>query len=391
MDDGERRGDFEDEDENENEDDAVGTCTPLLYIPELFTHFERLMRRLFLMASVSFAAASYSLAQTNGTSPSFQEVYDLVRQHDSGVSEAELNRAAVQGLISALGPRVSLVTNGVAGGGSAEVKPVSQAKFFEGDIAYFRISRVGPGLPKAVADAFRKLDATNEVSGVVLDLRYTDGSDYKSAAATADLFVSKGQPLLSWNGSALSSNQKTNAIAVPVAVLVNHETAGASEALAAILREANVALILGSRTAGAAMLTHDYPLKDDVSLRIASTPIELADGSRLSAEGIKPDIDVTLSEEQERRYYADEFLVVPQSNHLAGASTNEAGETNEAGAPVIFNEAELVREHKAGETPEDEQPAKRAPEPKAPVVSDPALARALDLLKGLAVVRQGRS
>jgi hypothetical protein len=49
-----------------------------------------------------------------------------------------------------------------------------------------------------------------------------------------------------------------------------------------------------------------------------------------------------------------------------------------------------VREHRAGESP-DEQTAKRPPEPQVPVVSDPALARALDLLKGLAVVRQNNS
>jgi hypothetical protein len=34
--------------------------------------------------------------------------------------------------------------------------------------------------------------------------------------------------------------------------------------------------------------------------------------------------------------------------------------------------------------------AKRPPEPQVPVVSDPALARALDLLKGLAVVRENK-
>jgi hypothetical protein len=91
-----------------------------------------------------------------------------------------------------------------------------------------------------------------------------------------------------------------------------------------------------------------------------------------------------VSEEAERAYYADAFLVV--SNKSAGNSaTNQPSGTNQT--RVRFNEAELVREHRAGESP-DEQTAKRPPEPQVPVVSDPALARALDLLKGLAVVRQ---
>ena len=84
------------------------------------------------------------------------------------------------------------------------------------------------------------------------------------------------------------------------------------------------------------------------------------------------------------------FFAVPETNHVDNSSTNLASETNQSLERVPFNEAELVREHKAGENPDDEDAAKHPPEPKVPIVSDPALARALDLLKGLAVVRQNR-
>jgi len=153
------------------------------------------------------------------------------------------------------------------------------------------------------------------------------------------------------------------------------------------VREAGAWLILGSRTSGSAMVMEDFPLKDGGHLRIGSSPVTLGDGKQLSAQGLKPDIDVTVSEEAERAFYADAFLVV--SNRADGLSnTNQASATNQT--RVRFNEAELVREHKAGESP-DEMTAKRPPEPPAPVVSDPALARALDLLKGLAVVRESKS
>jgi C-terminal processing protease CtpA/Prc len=139
------------------------------------------------------------------------------------------------------------------------------------------------------------------------------------------------------------------------------------------------------------MVTQNFPLKDGEHLRIGSAPVTLGDGSVLSTQGVKPDIDVTVSVEAERAFYADAFLVVSNSNKVAGASTtNQANGTNQSAQHVRFNEAELVREHKAGENPEEET-AKRPPEPQVPVVSDPALARALDLLKGLAVVRLSNS
>jgi hypothetical protein len=139
------------------------------------------------------------------------------------------------------------------------------------------------------------------------------------------------------------------------------------------------------------MLTQDYPLANGDRLRIASAPITLGDGIRLSTEGLKPDIDVTVGVEDERAFYADAFMVVQTTNQPANSSNNVASETNESLERVPFNEAELVREHKAGENPDEEDKnIKRVPEPRVPIVSDPALARALDLLKGLAVVRQSR-
>ena len=346
----------------------------------------RLRIGLFLAALLILAGQVSSPAAGTNASPDFQEIYDLIRQHASGLSPEELNRAAVQGLIHALGSRVSLGTNN-APVDAAETKPVAETIVFDGGIAYLRIARVADGLAKEISGSYEQVKATNKVNGIVLDVRYADGSDYKAAADAADLFVSKSQPLLNWGNGVVSSHEKSNGISVPVAVLVNHRTAAASEALAAMVRETGAGLILGSRTAGSAMVMEDFPLKDGEHLRIGSSPVTLGDGTPLSAQGLKPDIDVTVSEEAERAFYADAFLVVSnKSNGLS--STNEASATNQT--RVRFNEAELVREHKAGENP-DEMAAKRPPEPQAPVVSDPALARALDLLKGLAVVRENKS
>lgn len=341
---------------------------------------------IFLAVFVAVAGPVSSRAAGTNASPDFQEVYDLIRQHASGLSPEELNRAAVQGLVKALGSRVSLGTNNVTAE-TDDKKPVAETILFDGNIAYLRITTVGDGLAKAISGSIEQLKATNKASGVVLDVRYADGSDYKAATEAVDLFVSKAQPLLNWGTGVVSSHDKSDAISVPVAVLVNHQTSAASEALAAMVRESGVGLIIGSRTSGSAMVMEDFPLKNGEHLRIGSSPVTLGDGKALSAEGLKPDIDVTVSEEAERAYYADAFLVVSNKSDGLG-STNQASATNQT--RVRFNEAELVREHKAGENP-DEMTAKRPPEPQAPVVSDPALARALDLLKGLAVVRESKS
>ncbi len=351
-----------------------------------------LLAALALLVGAQPASPAETKAEA-AQAPAFQEVYDLVRAHLAGMSETQLNQAAVQALLSGLSPRVSLATNGAAAKAQAEAPLVGRSSLFDGGIAYVRVERVGDGLANALRDACKKLGATNKLNGVILDLRYAAGDDYASAAATAELFLKKDQPLLDWGSGMVRSKEKPDAISLPVAVLVNRQTAGAPEALAAVLRETGAGLILGSRTAGQAMIAQEFPLKNGDRLRIATAAIQLSNGSTLSAQGLKPDIAVEVTSEDERAYYADAYRLPSRADLLAGGGpglTNGAAGTNRALRRPRFNEAELVRERREGIS-EADMAALRDRGPDTLLVNDPALARALDLLKGLALVRQSRS
>src|SRR6266568_7720019 len=135
-------------------------------------------------------------ADTPRPTPDFKQVYDLIQQHLAGANEPELNRIAVQSLVSALAPKVSI-------GGAPEQDEkglvlITKASLFDGPIAYLRVGRVETGLDKAVRDAWHQTGSTNKLSGLVLDLRFTQGMDYAAAVATAQLFIKKEQPLLDW-------------------------------------------------------------------------------------------------------------------------------------------------------------------------------------------------
>jgi hypothetical protein len=80
---------------------------------------------------------------------------------------------------------------------------------------------------------------------------------------------------------------------------------------------------------------------------------------------------------------------LPATTNLTLA--NEPNGTNRAVRRPRFNEAELVRERRDGVALDTDASAEKEVEPDKPVVQDPVLARALDLLKGLAVVRHTAS
>jgi hypothetical protein len=330
-------------------------------------------------------------AEATNEGPSFTEVYDLIRAHLAGESASDLNRTAVRALVSALSPKVSIVTNGSSSAVPSSGPLTTRSQIFEETIAYIRVGRIEDGLAKAVRDSYDRLDASNKLQGLVLDLRYAGGSDYAAVAGVADLFVKKERPLLDWGPGVVRSKEKMDAISVPVAVLVNHQTAGAGEALAGMLRETGTGLVLGGRTAGQAMIAQEFPLKSGEVLKVATSPVRLGDGSVLSTQGLKPDISVDVGSQEERMYYGDPFWEVGSSNLLAGSNASQGNGTNRTVRRTRFNEAELVRERKEGLNPEDEVEAPTNAPPEQAIVQDPALARALDVLKGLAVVRKARS
>jgi C-terminal processing protease CtpA/Prc len=268
--------------------------------------------------------------------------------------------------------------------------PMTSSAILDENYGYIRVTRVGARLPEEFASSLEKLAATNKLKGLVVDLRFAGGSDYASAASVADRFLASEQPLLDWGQGVVKSTDKTNAFRLPVAVLVNQFTSGAAEALAAALRQTEVALLIGTNTAGQASMTKDFPLSTGQTLRVAVSPVRA--GSGVLVERLQPDIQVTVKPEDERTYFADIYRV-PSKAGMTSAATDLASLALTNKPPrKRLNEAELVRMLREGERLDDET-AKATPGMEAvkPAIADPVLARAVDLLKALAVVRRTRS
>lgn len=346
----------------------------------------------FSLLTVVFLVTPYAGTAETKSTPDFKEVYKLVRQHLAGTTDAELNRAAVEGLIKSLDGKVTLVAGGNANA-QAKAGRVSKSAAFDKEVAYVRVKQVGEGLAGEIASAIQELSKTNQLEGVALDLRFADGNDYAAVPPVTDLFVSESKPLLDWGDGVVKSKKASDAFKLPVAVLVNRETSGAAEALAAVLREAGVGLILGGTTAGRAMVTQDFPLENGQQLRIATAPVKLGDGKAISLKGVKPDIEVSVSLDRERAYFKNAYARLTKSNSAVGltlSSTNGSGGTNRIARLPRTTEADLVRARREGISLDDEAIVERDTKPPAPLIHDPVLARAVDLLKGLAVMRQSQ-
>jgi len=347
---------------------------------------------------VLLAGLAFRLPAASSDASDFKEVYDLLRSHLSGTDDKALNRAAVEGLVKQLYPKVTLLKDSDVNStkGWSGATSLLKADVIDGAFGYFRVGQVSGSLAKDFAEAYQKMSATNRLKGVALDLRFAGGQDYGAALATADCFFADEQPLIDWGDGMKKSTAKEKAIRVPLMVLVNAKTAAAAEALAGALRQSDVGLLIGTTTAGEASKFKEFPLKSGERLRIATSPVKVGRGESLPLTGLKPDIQVEVSLEDEQAYWEDAYKILPVGSRAArkdGAATNETSVTGTNRPGRRLTEAELVRMHREGRTLDLEgtNTARRTGEPGQPVLQDPVLVRAIDVLKGLAVVQPFRA
>jgi hypothetical protein len=315
-----------------------------------------------------------------------QEVLSVVRTNLTDISEKDLSHAAALGLIKELGTKVQLVTNNASAPQTPD-EAISRRATYNENVAYVQIRAVDDRLPAEFQKWLASL--TNSVAGLVLDLRYARGDDYEAAARVTDQFVKGGQTLLKLGPNEITSTEKSKPNDLPVVVLANRETRGAGEALAALIRETGTGLVIGSPTAGEARLFETLTLSTGQQLKIGTVPI-LIGGKPVPAKGLVPDITVAVNPAAEKIFHQDPFRMInPNTGQLASGSTNElASATNRARR---FNEAELVRRHRAGTLNDELAPGAEGPAgADQPVVNDPVLARALDFLKGISALQQHR-
>jgi len=150
-----------------------------------------------------------------------------------------------------------------------------------------------------------------------------------------------------------------------------------------LMRRSNVGLLIGADTAGRVSQFREFALSNGQRLRVATGPLLFGEGEILAGGAVQPDIEIEVAVEDELAYLDDAYRVLPDD--LASLQTEL-----EPNPFRPLSEAEIVRRHKLeqGEEAPDEGRFEDFDPPLESEIRDPALSRALDVLKALAVVRQ---
>ncbi len=163
------------------------------------------------------------------------------------------------------------------------------------DIAYLRISEFSVQTGTEFAEQVNAL-IKEGFSGMILDLRDNGGGEVNSAVEVARVFVPSGPivHVVSGDGSVDTKSATEAQLEVPMVVLVNGNTASASEILAAALKDSGTATLVGTQTFGKALVQGVYMYADGTAMKITEAKYLTPKQNDINGVGISPDVKVEL-------------------------------------------------------------------------------------------------
>jgi carboxyl-terminal processing protease len=278
------------------------------------------------------------------------------------------------------------------------------------NIGYIRITSFSEQTDSGLKTALSAIKSATKgnLTGLVLDLRNNPGGLLDQAIAVSDDFLDKGE-IVSTRGRNPDDGQRWNAEAgdlldgKPMVVLINGGSASASEIVSGALQDHHRAILMGTKSFGKGSVQSIIPIPNHGAIRLTTARYYTPSGRSIQARGIDPDIQV----EPAKVETVDD--TARHESDLPGALQNKGGTDQ---APENGNDNQQQPNGSRNQQPSTKPGAGTTTNPptagqagtgpnaaagkphigsEKEAITDPTkdyqLARALDLLQGLALVR----
>ncbi len=156
-----------------------------------------------------------------------------------------------------------------------KVKNVRYAGMVNEEIGYLTLSSFTQDAAQEVKDAVINLKKQG-AKKIILDLRGNPGGLLNQAIMISNLFVNKGETIVSTKGKQETSNRTYVAentpldLEIPIAVLVNENSASASEIVSGVIQDLDRGVVVGQRTYGKGLVQNTLPLSYGAQIKITT-------------------------------------------------------------------------------------------------------------------------
>lgn len=178
--------------------------------------------------------------------------------------------------------------------------PSVESKDLDDGVAYVQLSSFGEKTADEFAAELAKAYEKG-AKGIVLDLRDNGGGYLETAVQVLSQFVEKGRTVVTVKQTGKPDQSYVSLgrtwPALPMAVLVNGNSASASEITAGALKEYGLAVLVGERTYGKGSVQQPFNLSDGSEVKITVAHWFTPDNNGIDGKGIEPDVPVSFKPE----------------------------------------------------------------------------------------------
>jgi carboxyl-terminal processing protease len=181
---------------------------------------------------------------------------------------------------------------------------VGDSRVLTGDIGYIQVNDFSDHTGEQFIDALNKL-LKQGINSLVIDLRNNPGGLLDAAVEVAEPFFRKGEIVVYTQGRSPADREDYRAEAddepldIPVAVLINADTASAAEIVTGALKDTGRAVVVGERSFGKGSVQDIFPLKNGEALRLTTAHYYTPSGVSINQKGITPQVEVVLTADED--------------------------------------------------------------------------------------------
>jgi carboxyl-terminal processing protease len=206
-------------------------------------------------------------------------------------------------------------------------------------IGYVKIDRFSESTADELRAKLKELE-TSHVSGMILDLRDNPGGLLNQAIEIADLFLPRGEMVVSTKGRAEGSAKAyrapgTEKLRIPLVVLINRHSASASEIVAGALQDHDRALIVGETSFGKGLVQSVYSLENDTGMALTTAKYYTPSGRLIQRD---------YSGSTFEYYYLNDVNPAPQNPGGRETKQTDSGREVHGGGGITPDVIEPIRE-----------------------------------------------
>ena len=189
-----------------------------------------------------------------------------------------------------------------------DVQTVS-GKMLEDGIGYVSVIEFDEVTAKQFKDKIEDLRGQG-MERLIIDLRDNPGGELNTVVSMADYLIGDGGRILTisdkYGNEEIYKAEDGHSLDIPMVVLVNENSASASEVLTGALKDYDAATVVGTQTFGKGIVQSLIPLSDGSAVKLTTSHYYTPGGLDIHGKGISPDVEVELGDEARR------MAVLPQ-------------------------------------------------------------------------------